>query len=209
MQQQTNLINRLKNNLPNNLLLVGQKYSGKKTLVKEITDDFYWVESNVETIRSLDKGDYVFADIDDWSNACYSAMLNLLEFNENHIIITCKNIMNLPMSIQSRCVIEKMEPYTNIGFFCDNIGQLEYYSEEMLKSIDELQYDEKYDLDVYFTVLCNRLLHRIKNGEDLTKEFLISCKYNAVKNLKSLNKKQFILNWQFDLKGYTNEWKRL
>ena len=209
MEQQINLINKLKNKLPNNLILVGPKYSGKKTLVQELFPDFYWVENKVEYIREIESGDLVFADIDDWSPACFSAMLKLLEENEDHIIIICKNIMNLPRSIQSRCIIERMEPYINIHQYCDNIGQVLLYSDDMLKDIDNFVYNDDYDLDVYFSVLCNRLLYRIKNGEDLYKEYLISSRYNAAKNLKSLNKKQFILNWQMDLKGLSNGWTKL
>ena len=209
MIQQEQLLNKLKI-LPNNLIIVGSKYSGKKTLVSEITDDdYYWVEGNVATIRELNEGNYVLADIDDWSPACYSALLKKLEDNEDHIIITCKNIANLPRSIQSRCIIEQMEPYKGIKKYCDNIGQLQFYSDDMVKCIDKFIYKDEFDLDVYFSVLCNRLLDRIKNNENLTKEYLISSKYNAAKNLKSLNKKQFVMNWQLDMKGYSNEWKRL
>lgn len=208
MEQQENLLKKLEK-LPNNLILVGEKYSGKKTLVQEIAPDFYWVDKSVESIRELEHCDCVFADIDDWSNASYSAMLKLLEENDsNNIIITCKNIMNLPRSIQSRCVIERMEPYKNIGHYCDNIGQLQFYSDDLLKAVDSFKYDEKFDLDVFFTVLCNRLLERVNNGDLLKKAFYISCKYNSQKSLKSLNKKQFILNWELDLKGKTNGWKR-
>ena len=184
--------------------------SGKKTLLSEIASDFYYVESNVDAIRHVGDGDLIFADIDNWSPACFSAMLKLLEENEsNHYIITCNNIMNLPRSIQSRCIIEKMEPYRNIRNYCDNIGQLQYYSDDMLKDIDKFIYKDDYDLDVYFTVLCNRLLDRIKNGEDLEQQYLISSKFNSAKNLKSLNKKQFIVNWELCIKGLSDEWKRL
>ena len=79
MEQQTNLIAKLKSHLPNNLIIVGPKYSGKKTLVSELFPDFYFVDGKVENIRNLSQGDYVFADIDDWSQASYSAMLKLLE----------------------------------------------------------------------------------------------------------------------------------
>lgn len=210
MLQQEKLLSKLKSFLPNNLILVGSKYSGKKTLVNEIAPDFYWVEGKVDTIRQLTGGNYVFADIDEWSSASFSAMLKLLEDNsEHHMILTCKNIMNLPRSIQSRCIIEKMEPYVNIGHYCDSIGQLNYVSDEMVKDVDKFIYKEEYDLDVYFSVLCNRLLARIKNGEDLKDKYLICSKFNAAKNLKSLNKKQFILNWDLCMKGLSNEYKRL
>lgn len=209
MEQQENLIERLQI-LPNNLIIVGPKYSGKKTLLSEIAPDFYYVDSKVESIRHIGDGDLIFADVDEWSPACFSAMLKLFEENEsNHYIITCKNLMNLPNSIQSRCIIEKMEPYKNIKNYCDNIGQLQFYSDSMLKDIDKFIYKDDYDLDVYFTVLCNRLLDRIKNGESLEKEYLISSKFNTSKNLKSLNKKQFIINWQLSIKGYSDIWKRM
>jgi len=208
MEQQTKLLEQLKI-LPNNLIIVGQKYSGKKTLVNEIAPDFYWVDGKVESIRQLNKGDYVFADVDNWSPASFAAMLIMLEENEDHIIITCKNIMNLPRSIQSRCMIVHMEPYIGIGHYCDNIGQLEFVSDALIKSVDKYEYKDEYDLDVYFSVLCNRLLYRIKNGENLMTEYLISSKFNSAKNLKSLNKKQFIVNWQLCIKGLSNEWQRL
>lgn len=211
MVQQENLIKKLKDNLPLNLILVGPKYSGKKTLVNEIAPNFYWIEGKVDNIRQIENqgGDIVFADVDNWSSACFSAMLKILEENQYHMIITCNNIQNLPDSIKSRCIIEKMEPYKNIGHYCDNIGQLQFVTDKMIKSVNKFEYLEEYDLDVYFTVLCNRLLERIKNGENLKKEYLISSKFNASKSLKALNKKQFIVNWQLCMKGLSDEWKRL
>lgn len=208
MEQQEKLIERLKV-LPNNLIIVGPKYSGKKTLVSEIAPDFCWVEGKVENIRQIQQSDVVFADVDNWSPVCFSAMLKMLEENTGHIIITCNNIMNLPNSIQSRCIIQRMEPYKNIGRYCDNIGQLQFVTDDMIKSVDKFEYKDEYEFDVFFTVLCNRLLERISKGEDLKKEFLISSKFNSAKNLKSLNKKQFILNWNLCMRGLSDEWKRL
>lgn len=208
MEQQEKLIERLKV-LPNNLIIVGPKYSGKKTLVSEVAPDFCWVEGKVENIRQIQQSDVVFADVDNWSPVCFSAMLKMLEENTGHIIITCNNIMNLPNSIQSRCIIQRMEPYKNIGRYCDNIGQLQFVTDDMIKSVDKFEYKDEYEFDVFFTVLCNRLLERISKGEDLKKEFLISSKFNSAKNLKSLNKKQFILNWNLCMRGLSDEWKRL
>lgn len=208
MEQQEKLIERLKV-LPNNLIIVGPKYSGKKTLVSEVAPDFCWVEGKVENIRQIQQSDVVFADVDNWSPVCFSAMLKMLEENTGHIIITCNNIMNLPNSIQSRCIIQRMEPYRNIGRYCDNIGQLQFVTDDMIKSVDRFEYKDEYEFDVFFTVLCNRLLERISKGEDLKKEFLISSKFNSAKNLKSLNKKQFILNWNLCMRGLSDEWKRL
>lgn len=208
MEQQEKLIERLKV-LPNNLIIVGPKYSGKKTLVSEVAPDFCWVEGKVENIRQIQQSDVVFADVDNWSPVCFSAMLKMLEENTGHIIITCNNIMNLPNSIQSRCIIQRMEPYRNIGRYCDNIGQLQFVTDDMIKSVDKFEYKDEYEFDVFFTVLCNRLLERISKGEDLKKEFLISSKFNSAKNLKSLNKKQFILNWNLCMHGLSDEWKRL
>lgn len=208
MEQQEKLIERLKV-LPNNLIIVGPKYSGKKTLVSEVAPDFCWVEGKVENIRQIQQSDVVFADVDNWSSVCFSAMLKMLEENTGHIIITCNNILNLPNSIQSRCIIQRMEPYRNIGRYCDNIGQLQFVTDDMIKSVDKFEYKDEYEFDVFFTVLCNRLLERISKGENLKKEFLISSKFNSAKNLKSLNKKQFILNWNLCMRGLSDEWKRL
>lgn len=210
MLQQENLIKKLKSALPNNLIITGEKYSGKKTLVNEIAPDFYWVEKSIDSIRELNgDNDYVFADLDDWNSACYSAMLKLLEENENHIIITCQNLINLPRSIISRCVVERVEPYIDIPNYCDNIGQLQFFSDELLSAVERFEYDEKFDLNVYFSVLCNYLREQISDNQAYTKAYYISCRYNAVKSLKSLNKKQFILNWQNDMRGFSNEWQRL
>lgn len=196
--------------LPNNLILVGAKYSGKKEYVKSLPVDFVWVETgNVGDIRELDKHtDYAFIDIDNWSPASFSALLTFLEQNEDqHMVLTCRNLMNLPRSIQSRCVVQRMEP-TEAGY-CDFEGQLPYFSDKMLRAVDHFQYSEEFDFDVFFTVLCNRLLERIKGGENLEREYLICCKYNSAKNLKALNKKQFIVNWELDMRGESNEWQRI
>lgn len=210
MEQQEKLLSRLKSNLPKNLLLIGPKYSGKKTLINEIIDMSYiWVDNNVETIRSLSKStNYIFADIDDWAPVCFSAMLKLLEENsEYHYILTCKNIMNIPESIQSRCVIEYMEPYKNIGYYCDNIGQVALVTLELIENALKLNYKDEFDFDVFFTVVCNQLLEKLINGEDVSEQYLITSIYNSNKTIKSLNKKQFVNNWKLDLQGITSSYK--
>ena len=211
MEQQEKLISKLKSNLPKNLILVAPKYFGKKTLVKEITDlSYIWVDHNIEAIRQLESNDnHVFTDIDDWTVSSFGALLKLLEDGTGHNIITCKNISNVPDTIQSRCIIELMEPYRNINKYCNSIGEFQYYSDEMVKSIDKFEYLEDYDFDVFFSVACNRLLERISNGENLTREYLITSIYNSSKGLKSLNKKQFITNWQLDLTGVTKSYMNL
>ena len=210
MVQQESLINKLKTNLPKNLILVAPRYFGKKTLVSEITDISYvYVDHKIDAIREIDlDGNYIFTDIDDWNVSSYSALLKHLEEGTGHNIITCRNILNLPESIHSRCIIESLEPYKDIPNYCDSIGQLEYYSDELLSYIDKFQYKDDFDLDVFFSVACNRLLERVINGEQLTREFLITSKYNSEKNLKNLNKKQFIANWQLDIDGLTESYKR-
>ena len=210
MEQQENLRNKLKLNLPKNLIIVAPRYFGKKTLVNEITDYTYIrVEHNVDGIRDVDlSANCIFEDIDDWSVSSYGALLKLLEDGTGHCIITCRNILNLPDTIHSRCVIESMEPYRDIPNYCESIGQLELYSEEMLQYIDKFDYKEDFDLDVFFSVACNRLLERIQKGEDLRRELLITSKYNSEKNLKNLNKKQFIANWKLDIEGLTESYKR-
>ena len=193
----------------NNLIITGPKYSGKKTLVSEITDEsFSSIEGKVENIRALGKGNFLFLDVDNWSPPCFSAMLSLLEENEQHIIITCKNLLNLPDAIRTRCIIEHMEPYHNIKKYCDNIGQVQLCSDEMLQDIDKFIYKEEYDLDVYFSILCNKLIERTANGEDLSRELLVCSKYNILKNLRSLNKKQFIVCWRQDLVYKTKNYER-
>ena len=196
--------------LPNNLLLVGTKYSGKRENIQTLPIDFVWIENGkVDEIRQLSPYcDYAFIDVDGWSPACFSALLTFLEQNEEqNMVLTCRNLMNLPRSIQSRCVVQKMKP--SPSGYCDFEGQLKFFSNNMLQAVDKFEYTDEFDFDVYFTVLCNRLLERIKNGEDLTREYLICCKYNSAKNLKSLNKKQFIANWVLDMRGDSNEWTRL
>lgn len=210
MEQQEKLLAKLRNSLPNNLIITGPKYSGKKTLVSEITDEsFSSIEGKVENIRALGKGNFLFLDVDNWSPPCFSAMLSLLEENEQHIIITCKNLLNLPDAIRTRCIIEHMEPYHNIKKYCDNIGQVQFCSDKMLQDIDKFIYKEEYDLDVYFSILCNKLIERIANGEDLSRELLVCSKYNILKNLRSLNKKQFIVCWQQDLVYKTKNYERM
>lgn len=210
MEQQDELINKLKEHLPKNLIIVAPRYFGKKTLVNEITDySFTYAEPNIEYIRNLNYDDnYILADIDDWYINNYSAILKLLEDGTGHIIITCRNILNLPESIRSRCIIETMMPYKNIGNYCDSIGQLEYFSKDMINYIDKFDYNPDFDLDVFFSVACNRLLERLNNGEDLKREYFITSKYNSEKNLKNLNKKQFIMNWKLDIAGLTNSYSR-
>ena len=101
-----------------------------------------------------------------------------------------------------------MLPYKNIANYCDSIGQLQYYSDEMLSYIDKFDYKEDFDIDVFFSVTCNRLLERIINGENIEKQYLITCKYNSEKNLKNLNKKQFIMNWKLDIEGLTDSYTK-
>ena len=89
MVQQESLINKLKTNLPKNLILVAPRYFGKKTLVSEITDISYvYVDHKIDAIREIDlDGNYIFTDIDDWNVSSYSALLKHLEEGTGIILL--------------------------------------------------------------------------------------------------------------------------
>lgn len=190
------LIKNLSNYLPKNIIIVGEKFSGKKTLVYEIAKiknlEIKTIENNVFAIREISSSlykniIYLFADIDIWSKASFSALLKLLEENsQNYFILTCRNIQNLPDTVVSRCIVYYMEQYTadQIGNnYCNNIGQTKLYSEELLNFVDKIidridnthisnvfnienqlklkESDNGFDFELFFTVLENRLYYMI------------------------------------------------
>lgn len=148
---QKNLLKSLSEHLPRNIILVGPKLSGKKTLASELADihnfSILSISNSVAAIREIYSYEYsnmlyLFADIDSWSKTSLNAILKLLEENEsNYFCLTCKNIQNLPDTIISRCQVFYMEPYSNdeIGNeYCINIGQANLFSQELLDFVDKI-----------------------------------------------------------------------
>lgn len=148
---QKTLIEKLSKHLPKNVILVGPKLAGKKTLINEIAESkdicVLSIEDNVNAIREIYEYDYsnvlyLLADIDSWSKNSLNAILKLLEENESsYFCLTCKNIQNLPNTIVSRCQVFYMEPYSKeeIGNeYCINIGQANLFSQELLNFVDKV-----------------------------------------------------------------------
>ena len=84
---QKTLIEKLSKYLPKNVILVGPKLSGKKTLINEIAESkdicVLPIEDNVNAIREIYEYDYsnvlyLLADIDSWSKNSLNAILKLL-----------------------------------------------------------------------------------------------------------------------------------
>lgn len=209
-------------NLPNNLLLVGPKGFGKKTLLHEISPyEIIKVDNSVSAIKNLlPVADtlYLFADFDDWNYLCYSAVLKLLEENTKHkFAITVKNIQSIPDTIVSRCVVEYMDPYTEeeIGNdYCTNIWQANECTDELLYIVDDFitkpcnlncikfkQSDNGYDLELFLSVLesrCLSMLSRESSGalnRQINIILYITSKYLLEINVKHSNKKLLYLAW--------------
>ena len=191
---QTNLISQLQTNLPLNLILVGKPHSGKTTLIDEIATYYAYpivmVEHSVDAIRSTNyevNVFYVLENLDDWSNACYGALLKLLEENTRyHFIGTVKNIQNIPSTVISRCIVFTMEPYTPAQInnpLCRSVGEAQLFSSEMLTFVDKVldnmmttpiwnifkiensiklkETDDGYDFYLFFNMVESRIFSRL------------------------------------------------
>lgn len=194
---QEKLLSQLKNNLPLNLLLVGKPHSGKITLINELAEYYNYpisfVDHNVSSIRSTiyyEDTLYIFEDLDEWSKACCSSLLKILEENRSiHFIITVKNIQNIPNTISSRCQVFQMQPYTieQIGNeLCSTVGEAKLFSEDLLNFVDKVidnmlttsiwnifklensiklkESDEGFDFYLFFNMVESRLYQRIILG---------------------------------------------
>ena len=146
---QEQLLSQLKTKLPLNLLLVGKPHSGKVTLINELAEYYnysiFFVDHNVSSIRSTTYYEdtlYIFEDLDEWSKACCSSLLKILEENKSiHFIITVKNLQNIPNTISSRCQVFQMQPYTieQIGNeLCGTVGEAKLFSEDLLNFVDKV-----------------------------------------------------------------------
>jgi len=203
--------------MPRTAILVGDEHMGKSTFLHEHCIDIVDVEHNVASIRELKclpHVAYLFIGIDTWSVACYSALLKLLEDNDDsYLWLTCKSLQSVPESIVSRCKIFYMDKYSSdeIGnCYCNSPGQTQYFSDEMLATVNKFMtiYDKvsisnlfkleqiisNYDINTFFTVLLNRLLET--QCEDRVRLMLVTCKY-----LNKPSNKQLIRNWLIEVRG--------
>ena len=157
MVGQENLLKTIKTQIENNTfprfaILVGDKGSGKQTLINEIQNYFDTVykapDVKIDTIRELIQNAYtiktstlfVIADADDMSANAKNSLLKLCEEppNNAYVIMTLQDENNTLATIRSRGSIYKMEKYSfkelqnydntlpeHILKLCDNIGEIE------------------------------------------------------------------------------------
>lgn len=107
-------------------IFIGDKGSGKKTLVLEIAKMLGTmianVGTNVDSIREAIENAYklsepvlyVIADCDNMSSAAANALLKVTEEppHNAYFILTCESLDNLLQTIRSRGVTYMLEPYT-------------------------------------------------------------------------------------------------
>ncbi len=208
MVGQENLIKTLKQSSARNILLVGEKTSGKKTLAKELFNA-YEIDKAVSSVRGLvDNGaTYLLADIDTWSTQSINALLLFLENNRSSkVILSTSKIDNIPTTIISRCQTFHMEKYENLKPYCNTYWQSENTSDDMIALVEKLvRYYNKasianmlklekeiltYDLDLFFTLVMNCSIKE-RNVR------LVNITAQSMQDLevKSLNKSLFVRNW--------------
>ena len=113
--------------LPHFMLILGDKGSGKKTLVKEIIHktgwySYYCPDNKVETIRTAIHCMYkvsaptifIMTDVDDMSVASKNVLLKVMEeYPRNvYIIMTVCNRQNVLNTVLSRAYIQTMDTYS-------------------------------------------------------------------------------------------------
>lgn len=104
------------------ILLEGSKYSGRKTLLREVFPQAVWFDDcKIDTVRkmiemshSIYDSVFIMPDIDDMSLAAKNAILKLIEEppNGNRFIMTIENVNNTLSTIISRAQIKKMQNYS-------------------------------------------------------------------------------------------------
>lgn len=113
--------------LPHFMLILGDKGSGKKTLVKEIIHKIGWYsyycpDNKVETIRTAIHCMYkvsaptifIMTDVDDMSVASKNVLLKVMEEcpRNVYIIMTVCNRQNVLNTVLSRAYIQTMDTYS-------------------------------------------------------------------------------------------------
>lgn len=121
-------IDKLLDNFPRFLIIVGDKNSGKKTLCNHISKlleatPIYYEHKIEEVRRAIDlaytqqnKMLYIFPEADNMSVAAKNSLLKITEEPPKNafFILTLLNLENMLATIQSRGVVLKLDPYTNI-----------------------------------------------------------------------------------------------
>ena len=119
-------VNKLLDNFPRFIIIVGDKNSGKKTLCNHISKllqatPIYFENRIDEVRRAIDlaytqqnKMVYIFPDADHMSVAGKNSMLKITEEppKNAYFILTLTNLENMLATIQSRGVVLKLDPYT-------------------------------------------------------------------------------------------------
>ena len=110
------------NKLPHFIILVGDKGSGRKTLLEELNlGDYVAPDVKVDTIRRMINDVYtlkgytfVIPDADNMSLQAKNSLLKVVEEcpNNNYFIMTLEDENNTLPTIRSRAVIYRMETYT-------------------------------------------------------------------------------------------------
>lgn len=110
------------NKLAHFIILVGDRGSGKKTLLKELFESGIWLEDiKVGSVRSLvamaysnHSSIFILPDADSMSNAAKNALLKVVEEspNNNFFIMTLEDEYNTLPTIRSRANIYYMQYYT-------------------------------------------------------------------------------------------------
>lgn len=146
--RQNKLLDNIRKYKYKNILLVGDIYSGRKTLLTEYANSINVSNiitlpfNDINTIRELEYNNitnamYIFDNIDKWHISAYSVLLKQLEENAFNIYgITATTLQNIPDSILSRCKVYNMpQYYTNElpNKYCSNIGIAKLYEDNMLK----------------------------------------------------------------------------
>ena len=129
---QEKLRQQLINNLPITTLIVGEVGSGRKTVSEYICNKlnipYFLLSNKVEDLRQIEILDtdyvYILSDFDTCSVNAKNSMLKILEEDPypTRFILTCSNLNDVPTTIQSRCQIFFMEPYSkeDLSILCEN-----------------------------------------------------------------------------------------
>ena len=112
--------------LPKSVLLVGAVGSGRKTFVKELAKklkiDIIEIGQSVDDVRELsilsnkqvDATLYLIPNVEQMSAAAQNSLLKILEEppNDSHFMLTAVQENMVLSTIQSRCLVYQMSPYS-------------------------------------------------------------------------------------------------
>ena len=179
------------NKLSQSILLVGDRYMGKKFLSKKLAEllkkPFEILEQSIDALNGMRQRVYTYStgfcfiipNLENYNYRAIESLLKILEEPPKNIffIITCNNEYKLKQTIRNRCSIFRLKRYS--------INELERYSDYKKY---ELLNDWQYMNIVYSPSLIDYFQNKLNDYDAFVKKFINNIiSVSAGNALKSVN----------------------